>query len=197
MSLGVMYAFGHGSIVLIVGLISIFIGVELPHTTRELLEVLVSLTLIILGGIILYSLLRQKKEYEYKSRLKIVYELMAKFMTKMKVEFKGKRLSSMQLGIAGAFVIGIVHGIGVESPTQVVLLTNAVDLNNLTAATMQLILFVLGLLISTVCITFCLTWGFLKAKLKRQLYFLLGSITGIYSLGLGVSMLLQFWKGGV
>jgi high-affinity nickel permease len=196
-SLGIMYALGHGTIVLIVGLISSFIGVELPQTTRQLLEVLVSLTLIILGGFILYSLLQQKREYEYKSRLKIVYESMVKLMTKMKVEFKGNRLSSMQLGIVSAFLIGIIHGIGVESPTQVVLLTNAVDLNNLAAATMQLILFVLGLLISTVCITFCLTWGFLKAKLKRQLYFLLGSITGIYSLGLGVSMLLQFWKGGV
>jgi high-affinity nickel permease len=194
-SLGIMYALGHGIIVLIVGLITIFIGAELPHTTRQLMEVLVSLTLIILGGFILYSLLRHRKEYEYKSRLKIVYESIAKLMSKMKLGMQKKSLSTIQLGIASAFVIGIIHGIGVESPTQIALLSNAVGLDNLTAATIQLMLFVLGLLISTVCITFFLSWGFLKARLKRQLYIVMGSVTGMYSLGLGISMLVEFWKG--
>jgi high-affinity nickel permease len=195
-SLGIMYAFGHGFIVLVIGFISIFVGVELSHTTRQLMEVLVSLTLIVLGGFILYSLLRQNKEYEYKSRLKIVYEFITKLMAKTKLGIQEKSLSSIQLGIISAFVIGIIHGIGVESPSQVALLTNAVGLSNMTAATMQLILFVVGLLISTVCITFCLSWGFMKARFRRKLYFILGSITGMYSLGLGVSMLVEFWKGG-
>nr|WP_263327899.1 High-affinity nickel-transporter [Neobacillus sp. Marseille-Q6967] len=195
-SLGIMYAIGHGAIVLIIGILSIFIGLELPTTTREFMEILVSLTLIILGGFILYSLLQQRKEYEYKSRLKIVYEGVAKLLAKLKLGVIQKNVSSMKLGVISAFVIGIIHGIGVESPSQIALLTNAVGLNNVTAATMQLLLFVLGLLISTICITFCLSWGFLQAKLKRQLYMVLGCITGMYSLGLGISMLLEFWKGG-
>jgi high-affinity nickel permease len=196
-SLGIMYALGHGVIVLIVGLISIFIGLELPNTTRQVMEILVSLTLIILGGFILYSLLRQRKDYEYKSRLKIVYEWIAKMMAKWKLGINEKAVSSIKLGVISAFVIGIIHGIGVESPTQIALLTNAVGLNNVTAATMQLLLFVLGLLISTICVTFFLSWGFLKAKLKKQVYIVLGLITGMYSLGLGVSMLLELWKGGI
>ncbi|MEH7503181.1 High-affinity nickel-transporter [Neobacillus drentensis] len=196
-SLGIMYALGHGVIVLIVGLISIFIGLELPSTTRQVMEILVSLTLIILGGFILYSLLQQRKDYEYKSRLKIVYEWIAKLMAKWKLGINEKAVSSIKLGVISAFVIGIIHGIGVESPTQIALLTNAVGLNNVTAATMQLLLFVLGLLISTICVTFFLSWGFLKAKLKKQVYIVLGLITGMYSLGLGVSMLLELWKGGI
>jgi high-affinity nickel-transport protein len=195
-SLGIMYAFGHGVIVLIIGLITIFIGMKLPNTSRLLMEVLVSLTLIILGGFILYSIVSQKKEYEYKSRLKIVYEWITALSVKWKLGGGKKSLSALQLGIVSAFIIGIIHGIGVESPTQIAVLTNATGMNNMTAATFQLILFVLGLLISTVCITFCLSWGFLKARLKRKLYFLLGSITGLYSLGLGVFMLFEFWKGG-
>jgi high-affinity nickel-transport protein len=196
-SLGIMYAIGHGAIVLIVGLISIFIGLELPTTTRQVMEILVSLTLIILGGFILYSLLQQRKDYEYKSRIKIVYEWLAKLMAKWKLGINEKAVSSIKLGVISAFVIGVIHGIGVESPTQIALLTNAVGLNNVTAATMQLLLFVLGLLISTICVTFFLSWGFLKAKLKKQVYMVLGLITGMYSLGLGVSMLLEIWKGGV
>lgn len=194
-SLGIMYAIGHGFIVLIVGLVSISIGLELPHATREFMEVLVSLTLIILGAFIMYSIIHQKKGYEYKSRIKIVYDFLAKLMSKMKLRTKEKKVSSLKLGVISSFIIGIIHGIGVESPTQIALLTNAVGLNNVTAATMQLLLFVLGLLISTICITFCLSWGFLKTQLKRRLYILLGSITGMYSLGLGVSMILEIWKG--
>ncbi|PLT33175.1 High-affinity nickel-transporter [Bacillus sp. V5-8f] len=196
LSLGIMYAFGHGMIVLIMGLITIFIGVELPVATRSFLEVLVSLTLIILGLFILFSLLQQRSEYEYKSRLKIVYEFIATFFSKRKTGSKNKSLSSIKLGIVSAFVIGIIHGIGVESPTQIALLTNAAGLNNYTAATSQLILFVVGLLISTVAITICLTWGFLKARIKNRLYIILGSITGLYSLGLGTTLLIEFLKGG-
>ncbi|MFX3623845.1 MAG: High-affinity nickel-transporter [Ectobacillus sp.] len=195
-SLGVLYALGHGFIVLIIGLVSIFIGVEMSNTTREMMEVLVGVTLMVLGGFILYSLLRQRKEYEYKSRLKIVYEWIVKLMAKAKLGIQKKSLSSIQLGIISSFAIGIIHGIGVESPSQVALLTNAVGLNNTAAVMMQLILFVLGLLISTICITFCLSWGFMKARVRKQLYIALGSITGIYSLALGISMLFAFWKGG-
>lgn len=195
-SLGIMYALGHGIIVLIIGLITIYMGLKLPEPTRQLMEILVSLTLMVLGGLILYSLLRQRKQYEYKSRLTIFYESIAKVMSKMKLGIHKKSLSPIQLGIASAFVIGVIHGIGVESPTQIAVLTNAVGLNNMTAATVQLSLFVIGLLISTICITFCLSWGFLKARLKRQLYYVLGSITGLYSFGLGISMLVEIWKGG-
>ncbi|MDQ1003640.1 high-affinity nickel permease [Neobacillus niacini] len=195
-SLGILYAIGHGLIVLIVGLLSIFIGLELPNTTRDFMEILVSLTLIILGGFILYSLFQQRKEYEYKSRFKIVYEGIAKLLARMKLDIIQKNVSSVKLGVISALVIGIIHGVGVESPTQIALLTNAVGLNNVAAATIQLLLFVLGLLISTICITFCLSWGFLKAKLKKRIYMVLGLITGMYSLALGISMLSELWKGG-
>ncbi len=188
-SLGVMYAFGHGLIVLIIGLLTIFAGVRLPQGAQSFLELFVSFTLLILGGIILYSIFQRKKEFEFKSRLKIVADLVLKLTNK--VEKDGINVSPIGFGIIGAFIVGIVHGIGVESPTQIAIITNAVGLDNMTAATIQLILFVIGLLISTVFITFLLSWGFMKASFKQTLYVVLGSITGIYSVGLGVWMLVE------
>jgi high-affinity nickel permease len=194
-SLGVMYAIGHGIIVLIIGLLTLYVGTRLPENAQNMLEVLVSITLLLLGGFILFSIIKSKKDYEFKSRFKIMYEFLLK-LTK-KLGRKEIKVSPIGLGIAGAFIIGIIHGIGVESPTQIAVITSAVGFNDTTAATAQLVLFVIGLLVSTICMTFLLSWGFMKAKFKRKLYIVLGSITGIYSIGLGVSMLLELFKGGV
>ncbi|WP_227935515.1 HoxN/HupN/NixA family nickel/cobalt transporter [Alkalihalobacillus deserti] len=189
-SLGIMYAVGHGLIVLIIGLLALYVGVRLPEGAYGFLEMLVSFTLILLGAIILYSLFNNKGEYEYKSRIAIVYGFLEKV-------FRGKdgneiSATPLTLGIIGALIIGLIHGIGVESPTQIAIISNAVGLDNVTAAALHLILFVFGLLISTISLTFILSWGFFKARVKKVVYVLLGSITGVYSVSLGVFMILEF-----
>lgn len=194
-SLGVMYSVGHGFIVLIIGLLAIYLGVRLPEGAYGILELLVSFTLILLGGIILHSVIKHKQEYEYKSRISIVYG----FIEKLTKREEGKRILSkpFTLGVIGAFIIGLIHGIGVESPTQIAIISNAVGLDNITAATLHLFLFVIGLLISTIAFTFLLSWGFLKASVKKTLYIVLGSLTGTYSVGLGLYMLIELIQGGV
>ncbi len=194
-SLGIMYALGHGSIVFLIGLLSIYIGLDMSDSTREVLEGLVSVTLIALGGFMIFSLFLQKGEYEYKSRLQIVFKLFEKLGQKTKLKSKG--IPSLKLGIVSAFVIGVIHGIGVETPTQIAVLTNVIGENNMATATVQLILFVTGLLLSTMLIAIFLTWGFMKARLRKTLFLILGFVTGIYSLGLGISMLIELVKGGV
>lgn len=196
-TLGMMYALGHSSIVFMIGLLSIYIGLEMSDSTRQVMEGLVSLTLIILGGFMIYSLFRQKDEYEYRSRLQIFLQLLVKVVKKTKLKVTDKSLSSLQLGIASAFIIGVIHGIGVESPTQITLITNVVGDHNWATATFQLILFVVGLLISTMLIALLLTWGFMKARLRKSMFIVLGFVTGIYSLGLGATMLVEILKGGV
>lgn len=190
-----MYAFGHGIIVFIVGLITIFIGIKLPAFVQNFLEFCVSLTLLVLGAIILRSLFQNRKDYQLKSRLKIVSEFILKRVKNTRKE--GATHSPMVFGTIGAFIVGMIHGIGVESPSQIAIITNVAGLDNITAATIQLILFVLGLLVSTVLITFLLSWGFIKAKFKERLYIILGSATGIFSIVLGLSMLAEIVKGGI
>lgn len=197
LSLGLMYAFGHSSIVLLIGLISIFIGLELSEGTRQALEGLVSVTLIVLGSYMLFSVFNQKEEYEYKSRVQIVFDFFGKINKKTSLKEKDQRLSTIQFGIVSAFIIGVIHGIGVESPTQIALLTNVLGDNSFTGATFQLILFVIGLLMSTILISVVLTWGFMKARLRKILFLGLGSLTGVYSLWLGITMMVEIWKGGI
>lgn len=196
LTLGVMYALGHGMIVMVIGVLFIYIGLQLPDTTKQVLEMLVSFTLIVLGIYIIWSIFQQKKDYEYKSRLRIVAEFISVLGSKLKSGTKTTHLSPTKFGAIGALIIGILHGIGVESPTQIAIISNAIGLDNITIALLQLTLFVIGLLIATIGITFCLSWGFMKARVKDSLFLLLGSITGVYSLGLGIFMLVELLKGG-
>lgn len=194
-SLGVMYAIGHGFIVLMIGLMTIYIGASFPESAQQFIEILVGITLLLLGGVILFSVVKQKRDFEFKSRLKIVCEWIVRIF--QKTGRKNMNISPIGLGIIGAFIIGIIHGIGVESPTQIAIITNAVGYDNMTIATLQLFLFVIGLLVSTIFMTFLLSWGFFKARIKQKLYIILGSITGVYSVVLGISIILDIMKGGV
>lgn len=196
LTLGVMYALGHGMIVMVIGVLFIYIGLQLPDTTKQILEMLVSFTLIVLGMFIIWTIVQQKKNYEYKSRVRIVIEFFTSMANKLKSGTTHTHLSPTKLGAIGALIIGILHGIGVESPTQIAIISNAMGLDNITVALLQLTLFVVGLLIATIGITFCLSWGFMKARVKDRLFLLLGSVTGVYSLGLGIFMLVEIWKGG-
>lgn len=193
-SLGMMYAFGHGSIVFLMGLVAIFLGFHLPSSTIRMLEAAVGCTLVILGGMMLFSLFYQN---EAKSRIKVLYELISKAARCFqKNKRKEKAVSFLRFGWMGAFMIGIVHGIGVESPTQLAILTHAAGKASMSMAALQLGLFVAGLLIATIGMTFCLSWGFMKARMREKIFFLIGIFTSFYSLWLGISIIVETWKGG-
>ncbi|MGG1575192.1 High-affinity nickel-transporter [Fictibacillus sp. NRS-1165] len=192
LSLGIMYALGHGAIVFFIGLLSIYVGAKMPASAQSYLELSVSVTLIVLGAIILLSIFQSKQDYKYKSRLEIVMQYIRKVTGSQNKEDS----SLTKFGIIGAFIIGIIHGIGVESPTQIAVVSHAAGFGSVSGATAQLVLFVVGLLFSTICVTFLFTWGFMKASIKKGFYIVLGCITGFYSVGLGVYMMAELLKGG-
>jgi high-affinity nickel permease len=182
--MGVMYALGHGAIVLVIGLLAVFLGSRLPESFLSAMEVLVGVSLLVLGLFIFYSIFKQRESYEYQSRLEIVYTLIARMLKKDQ-----SKLNLQKIGIVGAFMIGVLHGIGAETPTQVMLISSSVGMNSLLFASLQIILFTLGLLVATVLVTYVASWGFMKAGLKRKAYVLLGTLTGGYSVVLGISII--------
>lgn len=178
--MGVMYALGHGAIVLVIGMLAILVGTRLPESFLNAMEFMVGLSLLVLGLIILWSIFRQKEGYVYKSRWELVYQAIARMF-----RFERSKLHMQKVGILSAFCIGILHGIGAETPTQVMLISNSMGLNNLFFASMQIMLFTLGVLGATVLVTYAASWGFMKAALKRRVQLMLGTLTGGYSLILG------------
>ncbi|WP_035098851.1 nickel transporter [Anoxybacteroides tepidamans] len=192
--LGIMYAFGHGFIVFFMGMIAIFIGFHLPSGMTRVIEAMVGCTLIFLGGVMLFSLLYKN---EMKSRIKVLYELIGTILRRFQRNDSFYHSHSLfRFGWISAFIIGIIHGIGVESPTQLAILTHTAGKADMSVAALQLSLFVVGLLIATIGMTFCLSWGFMKARIRDSLFFLFGAITSLYSIWLGITIMIETWKGG-
>ncbi|OPX02234.1 High-affinity nickel-transporter [Geobacillus proteiniphilus] len=195
LALGIMYAIGHGAIVFVMGVAALVVGARLPESSAAAIELLVGGTLVLLGGMMLFSLFRRG---EVKSRFQLLYE----FGHTVTRWLRGRRemdscRSFSHVGWAGALIIGIIHGIGVESPTQLAIITHAAGKVHVSAAVLQLVLFVAGLLIATIATAAGLSWGFWKAKQRERLFYVLGAVTGIYSIWLGMSMIIEIWRGGL
>ncbi|WP_047150406.1 hypothetical protein [Aneurinibacillus tyrosinisolvens] len=188
---GIMYGIGHGAIVFLMGLLAISLGKHLPASIAATMETLVGLSLLVLGAVMLASMLRRPKEYVYESRWALVFRLISRWYNRV-VHKKTEEMRITGIGIAGAFIIGIVHGIGAETPTQVMMLSHSSGSGNVALAVIQLLLFVSGLLCATFLVTLCANWGFMRARMSRSFYIVLGSITALYSILLGFSILTGF-----
>lgn len=183
--MGMMYSCGHGFIVLVLGMMAILFGTHLPKGLLDSMETLVGVSLFILGSYILYSICRGKKEYQYESR----FELATRGLNRLlPVRIQGPS----KAGMVGAFCVGILHGIGAETPTQIALLSSSLGFHNFLLSATQLLLFTFGLLLSTTLVVFLASWGFMKTRFKQHAYLVLGAITGLYSVVLGISMIYPF-----
>ncbi|UUZ80933.1 hypothetical protein LJK88_40270 [Paenibacillus sp. P26] len=163
--LGLMYVLGHGLIVLMLGMLAVFTGSRLPEPVLEALESLVGVSLVVLGAAVLITVFRQKSKDSYVSRAALVGGLLARL-------FGTKKLKVQGAGIAGAFAIGMLHGVGAETPTQLALISTTAGLTDALKAIMPIVLFTAGLAGATVLITYAASWSFLRAGVRRIGYML-------------------------
>ncbi len=101
----------------------------------------------------------------------------------------------MNYGKPTAFGVGMIHGIGAETPTQVLIFLAAAGAGGRTAGIAVLIAFIIGLLASNSVITLGSAFGFLKASRNFTLYATVAVVTAVFSLLIGTLFLLG--KGAV
>jgi len=87
--------------------------------------------------------------------------------------------------LKAAFVIGIIHGIGAETPTQVLLFVTAAGMNHSFFAIILLVIFVLGLMISNTLVSIFSVLGYAGVKKNSRVFLTLGLITAVFSLMVG------------
>jgi high-affinity nickel-transport protein len=90
----------------------------------------------------------------------------------------------------GALGVGMVHGIGAETPTQVLLLVTAAGVGSTALGIGVLVLFVAGLLLANTVIAIASTFGFSESTRSRRLYVALAVVTAAFSLLLGTAYVL-------
>jgi len=84
-----------------------------------------------------------------------------------------------------AFGIGMIHGIGAETPTQVVIFVTAAGAGGRMSGLVLLVAFIVGLLSSNSAVACAGTFGYLGATHNFRLYVAVSCITALFSLVIG------------
>jgi high-affinity nickel-transport protein len=91
----------------------------------------------------------------------------------------------MNYGRGTAFVVGMIHGVGAETPTQVLIFLSAAGAGGASAGIAVLVAFIVGLLSSNSLITFGSATGYLSASKNFPIYATVAILTGVFSLVIG------------
>ena len=95
----------------------------------------------------------------------------------------------MNYGRGSALMVGMIHGIGAETPTQVVIFATAAGAAGRGAGLVVLGCFIVGLLASNTAVSLASTFGFLNATKNWGVYAAMSAITGAFSLVVGILFL--------
>ncbi|HWZ42302.1 MAG TPA: hypothetical protein VNW97_02450, partial [Candidatus Saccharimonadales bacterium] len=188
MHLGMLYALGHACTVAILGSVVIVFQLSLPRGIDRIAERLVGLTLVALGIYVLGSLFRGN--YAPRSRFTLLVNALRWVhwkLTHWNLKSGGHENGPPGRPAAGrydgrsAFTIGLVHGLGAETPSQLMIFLLAANLGGLTKGFLGLGVFLAGLLIMNTAMTVVAAGAFgLSSRLPR-FQNTLAALTAIYS----------------
>ena len=95
-------------------------------------------------------------------------------------------LEMSSYGTRTAFGVGMIHGIGAETGSQVLLIAAVGGAASAGLGIPMLIAFVIGLLISNLAIVVLSSVGFVASQTRERIYVAVGLVAGLFSLGLGL-----------
>jgi len=197
LALGTVYALGHGSMVIVLGLLAILFSEFLPAWVDPIMERVVGITLVLLGLYLLYSLyryFRQGVEFRIRSRWMLVFAGVRRASHGVRTRITpghthphttASATEVQQYGVATSYGIGLLHGIGAETGTQVLIIGTAVGAASTGMSVATLFVFVAGLLISNSFITVVTAAGFVSAGRRQAIYVTVGAVAAVFSLSLG------------
>src|SRR5207244_12176313 len=126
----------------------------LPPGQDRCAERMVGATLLLLGFYVLGTFLRQSKHSHMRPRTRItllvngllwVYWRLSRIFGGTRVE--APRIFQDGYGNTSSFLVGVIHGFGAETPTQLLLFLMAANLGGTAAGMLALLAFVVGLLV--------------------------------------------------
>jgi high-affinity nickel-transport protein len=192
MRLGLLYALGHAATVAALGSAVILFQLSLPHGVDRITERLVGLTLLLLGVYVLGSLLRGSGAP--RSR----FHLMAGAVRWLQWKVKGYWHDHAVPAPAGTnwnydsksvLGIGMVHGLGAETPSQLMIFLLAANLGGMAKGFLGLAMFIVGLLVMNSIMTGLAAGLFGFSSRMPRFQFAVTAFTAIYSLTVGTLFL--------
>ena len=198
MRLGLLYALGHAFTVAILGAAVIFLHIGLPEHMDAIGERLVGATLIALGIYVLVSFLRRKPGHHHHHatpRSRIALLISAARYTQWRI----RRLANptapkpapftFRYDRTSVFTVGIIHGLGAETPSQLLLFLLAANLGGTSRGFLGLLCFILGLLLMNTLMTASASGIFATSTHRPRVQTLVTSLTAAYSFIIGIIFL--------
>ncbi|MEP7360383.1 MAG: hypothetical protein ABI744_02280 [Chloroflexota bacterium] len=197
--LGTLYALGHATVVVIIGAAALLVGAQLPDWVDPIMAKVVGLTLLLLGiwvFISLYNYVRHGEAFRLRSRWMLVFDGVRYGWRRFQGWLHGHQhvepLEMSSYGPRTAFGVGLIHGIGAETATQVLFIAAIGGAGSIGLGIPMMLAFVVGLLISNTAIVIISASGFLASQGRRQIYVVVGTIAGVFSLVIGAAFLFGF-----
>jgi high-affinity nickel permease len=179
--LATVYAAGHALVVIGLGLVAVVAGGYVPEGLDTLMGRIVGGTLVILGLYVFWSLITHGQDFRLRSRWSLVFDVFHR---------RHRHPDSVEgVGPLGCFLIGCLHGIGAETPTQILLFAATAGMVSVTSAVPVLLFFVGGLFLANTAVAVITGLGFDAAAKRKVPYRALGAAVGAASLLVGLSYL--------
>jgi high-affinity nickel-transport protein len=194
--LGTLYALGHGAVVIALGLAAIAFGALLPSWLDPIMARVVGLTLVALGLWVIYSIYRYARageRFRLRSRWMLVFDGVRYGWRRFQARLHGHEhvepLEMSSYGAKTSFGVGMIHGIGAETGSQVLLIAAVGGASSAGLGVPMLFAFVIGLLISNFGIVVLSSVSFVSSQARERLYVSIGAVAGIFSLAVGTIFL--------
>jgi hypothetical protein len=159
MRFGLLYVAGHATTVALLGTAAVVFRIALPPATDRWAERLVGITLLVLGVYVLGTFLRPSTHSHARPRTRITLLINGALWIYWRLGrifggtiFGGTREEAPQVfkdgyGTSSTFLVGVIHGLGAETPTQILLFLMAANLGGTGAGLLGLLMFIVGLVV--------------------------------------------------
>ena len=192
--LGLLYALGHALTVVALGFAVIELHLPMPAWLDRLTERLIGLTLILLGIAVIAGLFHPHAHPpRVQSRIAAAINLVRTLCWRVLSLFQPGRerpaLFAWNYNAPSVFLIGILHGIGAETPSQLALFFLTAQLGGAAEGMAGLGAFAIGLILMNTLMTASLSGLFGIKSMSPAFYRIFAWGGAIYSCGIGALFL--------
>lgn len=194
MHMGLLYVVGHAATVAALGSVVIFFQTSLPPVVDSWAERAVGLTLVVLGIYVLGSMFRNGGKAAPKSRIMILIGSFRWLAWKVRRTLHGNaaaRPAEMNWNYTkkSVFFVGVIHGLGAETPSQLLIFLLAANLGGRARGFLGLAMFLAGLLLMNTLMTASAVGIFTVSATRQRLMQIATALTATYSLVVGTIFL--------
>jgi high-affinity nickel permease len=195
MRLGLLYALGHATMIALLGSMVILFQLSLPHRLDSWAERLVGFTLILLAIYVMGSLIWGNQKTIPPSRAALIirgYRKLRRRFSPSAALVAPPPNTDEDINYTGpiAFGVGVIHGLGAETPSQLALFLLAANLGGIAKGIGGMAMFLAGLLIMNTLMTASASGLFRGAAPHPAVMRFFVGLTAIYSFVVGWVFLL-------